>query len=79
MPAAQRKAYILILVGVIVPLALLPFLSGYHTGSGWFSNLMQLKISVTAAFAIPYRFILAVAIFLIFIGVRLLDFRRPEK
>jgi hypothetical protein len=79
MLSRRRKAYILILVGILVPLLLLPFLSGYKAGAGWFSNLMNLKIAFGPAFGIPYRFVLAVAIFFIFIGVRQLDFLRPEK
>ncbi len=75
----RRKAYILILIGILIALFLLPFLSGYKAGAGWFSNLMNLKIAFGHAFGIPYRFVLAVAIFLIFVGVRLLDFSRPKK
>jgi hypothetical protein len=76
---ARRKALLLILVGIIVPLLLLPFLSGHKAGAGWFSNLMHLRIAFGASFAIPYRFVLAIAIFLIFLGVRQLDFLRSEK
>ena len=75
----RKKAYILILVGIIVPLILLPFLSGYKAGAGWFSNLMNLKIALGPSFAIPYRFVLAVAVFLVFVAIRQLDFMRPEK
>jgi hypothetical protein len=75
----RRMPYILILIGILVPLFLLPFLSGYKAGAGWFTNLMNLKIAFGPAFGIPYRFVLAVAIFLIFIGMRQLDFLRPEK
>jgi hypothetical protein len=79
MPSARKTPYILILVGILVPLVLLPFLSGYKAGAGWFSNLMNLKIAFGPAFGIPYRFVLAVAIFLIFIGIRQLDFLRPKE
>lgn len=75
----QKRACILILVGTIVPLSLLPFLSGYKAGAGWFSNLMNLRIAFGPAFAIPYRFVLAIAIFLIFLGIRQLDLLRSEK
>jgi len=73
MLSPQKKAYILILVGMLVPLLLIPFLSGYKAGGGWFSNLMNLKIAFGHAFGIPYRFVLGIAIFLIFVGVRQLD------
>jgi hypothetical protein len=79
MDRLRRRAYILILVGIIVPLIPLPFLSGYKAGAGWFSNLMNLKIALGASFAIPYRFVLAVAIFLVFVAIRQLDFMRPNK
>ena len=75
----RRNAYILILVGILVPLFLLPFLSGYKAGAGWFSNLMHVRIAFGPSFAIPYRFVLGVAIFLIFLGIRRLDLMRSEK
>ena len=79
MLSSRKKAIVLILVGVIVPLLLIPLLSGYKAGAGWFSNLMNLKVAFGSALALPYRFVLAVAIFLIFLGVRRLDLLRSEK
>ncbi len=75
----RRKAYILIVIGIIIALAPLPFLSGHKPDAGWFSTLMNLSIHFSPAFAVPYRFILAFGIFLIFVGVRLLDLWRPKK
>jgi hypothetical protein len=72
----RRRAYILILIGIIFPLSLLPFLSGYKAGAGWFSNLMNLKIALGLPFAIPYRFVLAFAILLIFVVLRQLELLR---
>jgi hypothetical protein len=78
MLSPRKKAYILILVAILVPLLLIPFLSGYRAGAGWFSNLMNLKIAFGHAFAIPYRFPLGIAIFLIFLGVRQLDLLKHQ-
>jgi hypothetical protein len=75
----RKRAIVLILIAAFVPLLLIPFLSGYKAGAGWFSNLMNLKIALGSRLYIPYRFVLGVAILFIFIGVRQLDFSRPEK
>jgi len=74
--SSRRNAYILILAGAIVPLALIPFLSGYKADAGWFSNLMNIKVAFGSVLAVPYRFVLAFAIFAIFLGVRQLDLSR---
>jgi hypothetical protein len=79
MLSARRGPYILILIGIVVPLCLLPFLSGYKAGAGWFSNLMHVGIAFGPSFAVPYRFVLGIAIFLIFLGIRRLDLMRSEK
>jgi hypothetical protein len=76
MQPRKKALYILILVGILVPLSLLPFLSGYRAGAGWFTNLMNLRIEIGLPFAIPYRFVLAFAILLIFIGARQLELSR---
>lgn len=76
MDKSRRAAYTFILAGIIVPLALIPFLSGYTADAGWFSNLMSLKVTFGSALAVPYRFVLAFAIFAIFLGVRQLDLSR---
>jgi hypothetical protein len=73
---SRRKAIVLLLVGIVVPLLFIPFLSGYKADAGWFSNLMNIKVALGPVVAIPYRFVLAVAIFLIFLGVRQLDLLR---
>ena len=75
----RKRACILILGGIIVPLFLLPFLSGYKAGAGWFSNLMHVRIAFGPSFGVPYRFVLGVAIFFIFLGIRRLDLMRSEK
>lgn len=79
MVSPRKKAIVLILVGAIIPLLLIPFLSGYKAGAGWFSNLMNLRIALGSFLAIPYRFVLAVALFIVFIGVRQLDLLRSAK
>ena len=74
--AIRKRASVLILVGIILPLLLIPFLINYKPEAGWWQNLMNLKVAFGTAIAIPYRFILAFCIFLIFMGVRQLDLLR---
>jgi hypothetical protein len=69
-------AFTFILAGVIVPLLLIPFLTGYKADAGWFSNLMNIKVAFGPILAIPYRFVLALAVLAIFLGVRRLDLSR---
>ena len=69
----RKKALTLVLVGVILPLLLIPFLTNYKPDAGWWGNLMNLKVAFGTAIAVPYRFILAFCIFLIFLGIRQLD------
>ena len=69
----RKKAIFVVLIGIIVPLLLVPFLSGYKADAGWFSNLMNIKVAFGSVVAIPYRFVLAIAVLLIFLGVRQLD------
>jgi O-antigen ligase len=76
MNKSRKTAFTFILAGVIVPLLLIPFLTGYKADAGWFSNLMNIKVAFGSALAIPYRFVLAFAVLAIFVGVRLLDFSR---
>jgi|MudIll2142460700_1097286.scaffolds.fasta_scaffold908426_1 hypothetical protein len=73
MDRQRKKALTLMLVGVILPLLLIPFLTNYKPEAGWWWNLMNIKVAFGTAIAVPYRFILAFCIFLIFVGVRQLD------
>ncbi len=76
MDKPRKKAFTFIIAGVVVPLLLIPFLSGYKAGAGWFTNLMNLKVTFGSVMAVPYRFVLALAVFAIFLGVRQLDILR---
>jgi len=76
MNKSRKTAFTFILAGVIVPLLLIPFLSGYKADAGWFSNVMNIKVAFGSVLAIPYRFVLAFAVFAIFLGVRQLDLSR---
>jgi hypothetical protein len=64
----------MIVIGVCFPLALLAFVSGYKEGAGFIANLFALKIMVNISeklkFGIPYRFFLAIGVFLVFMGIR---------
>jgi hypothetical protein len=76
MNKSRKTAFTFILAGVIVPLLLIPFLSGYKVDAGWFSNVMNIKVAFGSVLAIPYRFVVAFAVLAIFVGVRLLDLSR---
>ncbi len=79
MANARRNAIALMVIGALIPLLLIPLLSGYKAGAGWFSNLMNLKIAFGSSLAVPYRFVLAVCLFIIFLGVRQLDLLRSGR
>jgi hypothetical protein len=69
-----KAGLIIIAVGVCIPLALLFFISGYKEGAGFIVNLLGVKIIVGISeklkIGIPYRFFLALGVFLVFIGIR---------
>jgi hypothetical protein len=69
-----KAGLIIIAVGVCIPLALLFFISGYKEGAGFIANLLGVKIVVGISdklkIGIPYRFFLAIGVFLVFIGIR---------
>jgi hypothetical protein len=68
----KKQAVIIMCVGAVIGLICLPFLSGYEPGKGFVTNLFSLKV-----FGIPYRFILALALLIIFAGIRRLDKVQP--
>jgi hypothetical protein len=70
----KKRGIIVMCIGVFVGLACLPFLSGYQPGQGFITNLFSLKV-----FVIPYRFILALAVLILFAGIRMLDKVHPTE
>lgn len=67
-----KPAIMLIVVGALIGLAPLPFVTGCTSGAGFFANLLAIKI-----WLIPYRFILALGILLIFVGIKRITDRGP--
>lgn len=69
---------ILIVAGVVIPLALLLITTGYNPDASLFANIFSLRIPVCEPLMVPYRFPLAFCIFLIFLGIRKLDQSREK-
>lgn len=72
----RNRAYLLILIGALPSLLAIPFLTNYKPEEGWWWNLMHITVAFGSAVAIPYRFILAFSVFLIFVGIYQLDLSR---
>jgi hypothetical protein len=70
----KKRGIIIMCIGVFIGVAFLPFLSGYQPGQGFITNLFSLKV-----FVIPYRFILALAVLILFAGIRMLDRAQPTE
>lgn len=73
-----KKGLTIIAIGICIPLFLLFFVSGYDAGAGFFKNLMNLKIMINIFnkdIGVPYRFILAIGIVIVFIGIRAIDMK----
>ncbi len=82
----KKTGICLIIAGILIPLALLPFVSGYSVERGFVKNLLSVGIVLSDSKAspstekhvllpanitrvrIPYRFILAFGVVLIFAG-----------
>jgi hypothetical protein len=73
MDRQQKTALTLVLVGIILPLLLIPFLTNYKPEAGWWWNLMNIKVAFGTLIAVPYRFILAFSVLLIYLGAWRLD------
>jgi hypothetical protein len=73
----KKMGIILIVAGICFPLAMLAFVSGYKEGAGFINNLLGLKIMVNISeklkVGIPYRFLLAFGVLLVFFGIRCFD------
>jgi hypothetical protein len=83
MLAGNRKVGIaLIIIGICLPLALSPFITGYKEGAGVFNNLLGIKIVV--AFSgkpvnIPYRIFLGMGVAFIFMGIWCIDMAKGRS
>jgi hypothetical protein len=74
MSKRKKQAIFIMCVGAFIGLICLPFLSGYQPGQGFITNLFGLKL-----FVIPYRFILALAVLIVFVGIRRLEKVHPPE
>ncbi len=75
----KKRGIILIFIGVLLPIALLYFASGYQDGGGFFKNLFGIKIQINLfnkyRFGIPYRFFVALGVILVFLGIKSFDIK----
>ena len=69
MDRQRKKALTLMLMGVILPLLLIPFLTNYKPEAGWWWNLMNIQVAFGTLFTVPYRFFLAFSVLWIFLGL----------
>jgi len=92
----KKIGVVLIILGICLPLMLLPFVSGYEKDQNIIQNLLKTSIvlkgerpdngketSLSSLMRIipgrlPYRFVLAAGIFLIFIGIVKIDISRRK-
>jgi hypothetical protein len=72
-PRRKTLGLALVAMGVLVPILLLLFTSGYNPEASIITNILHLRIAVGRVFAVPYRFPLAFCIFIIFLGIRELE------
>jgi hypothetical protein len=108
MDPEKRIGIILIIIGLLIPLAALPFVTGFSKDKGFYGNLYDVgidiwkdtnhktpsqpvkstnktnsKIRITWSMLIPtripFRFILAPTVFLIYIGIIRIDRSRRKK
>jgi len=83
MDRRKQTGIILIVIGVLLPLVLLLFVTGYQQGSGFINTLFTLKIQITVSdkykFGIPYRLFVAFGVAMIFIGIRCFDLAKSYK
>ncbi|HNQ63359.1 MAG TPA: hypothetical protein PLX88_05770 [Syntrophorhabdaceae bacterium] len=75
----KKRGIVLIFAGVLLPAALLYFITGYQEGAGFFKNLFGIKIQVSLfskyRFGIPYRFFVALGVILVFLGIKSFDIK----
>ena len=80
MDKRKKTGIILIIVGILLPLVLLFFTTGYQQSSGFFNTLFALKVPINLfnkyKFGIPYRLFVALGVVLIFSGIRCFDLAR---
>ncbi|MCX8023368.1 MAG: hypothetical protein N2745_11420 [Syntrophorhabdaceae bacterium] len=76
----RKTGMILIAIGIFLPLFLLFFVTGYKADAGIIKNLYGVKVMIlfppSYPISIPYRYILAIGVVLIFLGVRSMDINR---
>lgn len=72
MTQKTKKGIIFISIGILIPAFFLFFVSGYDPGAGFIKNLLNIKIVIHAfkkTIGIPYRFILAFGVIIIYVGI----------
>ncbi|MCX8111116.1 MAG: hypothetical protein N3D15_07690 [Syntrophorhabdaceae bacterium] len=82
MDQKKKKAIILILIGVLLPIVFLFFTSGYMEGAGFIKNLLNIKIVINLfgkTIGIPYRFILAIGVIIVYAGITVIIKKEEEE
>jgi len=73
----KKKGIILIVAGVVIPLAVLFYTTGYQDGAGFFKNLIEIRVPVNLfnkyKIGVPYRFFVALGVILVFLGIKCFD------
>jgi hypothetical protein len=109
MDGERKKGVVLIAVGVIIPLMVLPLVSGHLPGKGFFTNLLSIGIPLRVETrgpgqvppraeeqkqvpekakggweryfptVLPFRFVVALGVLLVFIGIVKIDATRKRR
>jgi hypothetical protein len=83
MIAGNKKiGIVLIIIGICLPLALLPFITGFKEGAGLYNNTFGIKIVVTFAgkpVNIPYRIFVAMGVAFMFMGIWCIDMAKGRS
>ena len=79
----KKTGIILIIIGILLPLVLLFFTTGYQQSSGFFNTLFALKVPINLfnkyKFGIPYRLFVALGVALVFSGIRCFDLAKLHQ
>ncbi len=75
MKKIKKIGIILILIGLCLPTATLPFITEFHPvqnlclTSNFFQNMGNMKIALSSRTSIPYRYIFSLGVVLTFAGI----------
>ncbi len=85
MKKAKKFGIILILIGLCLPTATLPFITEYHPvpdiclTSNFFQNMGNMTIAFSSKTSIPYRYIFSLGVVLTFTGIGVITLSVDNK